>query len=437
MMCIKSLLVICFLCFTTVLSLEMNCLFRDYSFYAWKSVYSCKTQDFSVESANEAILNIIATHESVEILDSPETHDTNDTHLMHNNNNVKGLLIDDEKCNYFPANVNNFFPHLELLQVSNSKLNYIVKGNFNRLLELKFVRIINNNIFNVPENTFMGAENIKDLKIYSNHIRLIDENAFRGLVKLENLELSKNLLNVIELKTFKDLVSLKYLHLSENNIIELPSKLFDSNIKLEKLNIRSNKLTIVNVDMFIPLKLLQEANFDNNFCVDSDAPQDLSIEDLKKEIKENCTGARKKVIPLNMEENIGSNMKQLEEKVDNKLNEYKKQVQDALDDLKQQQTEIDTKLVELFKTQHKSKEGINLLHDKVSFNELLMNETLIRTKQEILKIKNKPTSNVWNFILIIIFVIFVAAFIVLLFIKMKSRIEMKNQNISMTEALID
>ena len=475
MMIIKSSLVICFLCFTTVLSIDLTCLFRDYKFYGWKSVYSCETQGLNIKSANETIQNIMSSQdsqESQEKFDFHEIHYANGTKFTYNY--VLGLLINEEKCNYFPANVKDFFPHLELLQISHSQLNFIVKGNFNGLLKLEFVRIISNNIFNIPEDTFMGAENIVDLKMYSNNIRSVDENGFRGLVNLENLEISKNLISSIELNTFKDLVSLKYLHLSENDIVELPSKLFETNLKLEKLFVRSNKLTTVNVDLFLPLQLLQQANFDGNPCIDVDAPEDMSIEYLKKTLKAECTGVQKKdIIPENLEKDKAleqlTNMKQLEEKVLVGIDEFKKQVQNVIEDVNQQSTngkqlelkghieidgfkkqvekaikdmnqqklDINKKLLEMVDTQIQNRDEINLLLNKVSLNEMLLNQTLIKNEQELLKLQNKQSTNVWNFLLVIIFVFFVIAFLVLLSIKIKSKLAMKNQNIAMTEALID
>ncbi|CAO1373388.1 unnamed protein product [Diamesa hyperborea] len=299
----------------------MNCLFRDYKFYAWKSVHTCETNGLIIESANETISNIISYQENHESDDSSENHENKDTQLTYDH--VLGLYINDQLCNYFPANVKEFFPHLELLQISHSLMNFIEKGNFNGLQELKFVRIISNKISNIPENTFMGAENIIDLKMYSNQIRTIDENAFRGLAKLENLEISKNYISSIELNTFKDLVSLKYLHLSENKIVELPSKLFETNLKLRKLFFRSNKLTTINVDLFLPLNSLHEANFDGNVCVDIDAPEDMSIDDLKSVMKEECTGVQKNIIPENIEAHKSTiNVKEideLKEEIDKKI----------------------------------------------------------------------------------------------------------------------
>ncbi|CAO1306543.1 unnamed protein product [Diamesa hyperborea] len=413
----------------------MNCLFRDYKFYAWKSVHSCETHGLIIESANETISNIISYQESHESNDGSENHENNDTQLIHDH--VLGLYIHEQLCNYFPANVKDFFPHLELLQISHSLMNFIEKGNFNGLQELKFVRIISNNISNIPENTFMGAENMIDLKMYSNQIRTIDENAFRELTKLENLEISKNHISSIELNTFKDLVSLKYLHLSENDIVELPSKLFETNLKLEKLFFRSNKLTTINVDLFRPLNSLQVANFDDNVCVDIDAPEDMSIDDLKSVIKEECTGVQKKIIPENFEEHKPTiNVKEIDELKE----EIDKEIKNVVEYINHQFTHLDTRISEVVETHIKNRDEINLLLNKVSLNELLLNETLIKTEQELEKIKienriNK-SANVWKVISIIICVVFGIAFIVLLIIVVKPKLQIKNQNFAMKETHI-
>ncbi|CAO1326994.1 unnamed protein product [Diamesa tonsa] len=438
MMYIKSCIVIYFLCFTTVLSKDMSCLFRDYKFYVWKSVHSCETHGLIIESANETISNIISyqeSHESHESDDGSENHENKDIQLTYDH--VLGLYINEQLCNYFPANVKDFFPHLELLQISHSLMNFIEKGNFNGLQELKFVRIISNNISNIPENTFMGAENMIDLKMYSNQIRTIDENAFRGLAKLENLEILKNHISSIELNTFKDLVSLKYLHLSENDIVKLPSKLFETNLKLEKLYIRSNKLTTINVDLFLPLNSLKVANFNGNVCVDIDAPEDMSIDDLKSVIKEECTGVKKIIIPENAEA-LKPTISVKE--IDELKKEINNQIENVVEHMSHEFGELDTRISEVVETQIKNRDDINLLLKKVSLNELLLNETLIKTEQELEKIKlenrmNKST-NVWKVISIIICVVFGIAFIVLLLIVVKPKLQIKNQNFAMKETLI-
>lgn len=413
---IKSCIVICFLCFTTVLSSEISCTFEDLKFYAWKTVYSCKTKGFKFESDNKSIMNITGVHE-------------NDL----SNTNVQGLNIDHADCNYFPTNVKDFFPNLELLQISFSKLNYIVEGNFMGLSELKFVRINSNvQIFNLPENTFKGAENIQDLKMYSNYIRKVHENAFRGLKNLENLELSKNLLSVIELNTFKDLISLKTLHLSENYIVELSSELFKTNSLLQKLFIRSNKLTTLHADLFLPLIYLKEANFDGNVCIDEDSPADLSIEDLKTEINENCTGLQKiKMISQNIEQKANENHDGLKEQFQIFKNEIKvffnktfiselSKKDNITDVLIGMQDALKPVMIHINDTISKNQENVQTISDKSSEN-----WTLVRNMFLIL------------ILIIVVIVVTVVSFIAYNRIKTKKILRCRAQNFPMSEDLVD
>lgn len=359
---------------------------------------------------------------------------TGDHEINFTNSNVQGLYIDHVDCNYFPTNVKDFFPNLELLQISFSKMNFIVEGNFIGLPELKFVRINTNvQIYILPENIFKGAENIQDLKMYSNYIRKIHENAFRGLKMLENLELSKNLLSVIEPNTFKDLVSLRTLHLSENSIVELSSKLFQNNLLLEKLFIRSNKLTTINNDLFLPLILLKEANFDGNVCIDNDAPADLSIEDLKTEINENCTGLQKIPIPQN-----------IEQKVDENHEEIKEQFQILKDEFKVYFNK--TYINEMNKTDLSNITDV-LIGMQDEFKPVMkqINDTISKTQENLRLISDKSSENwtiVRNMFLILIFIIVVIVVTVVSYIaynkmKSKKKLRYRAQNFPLSEDLID
>lgn len=119
------------------------------------------------------------------------------THLDDlSNEHVKFIEILSHEVNYFPHNLESFFPDLKCILLIFSELREI------RLADLK------------------PFKSLTHLMLYGNNIEAIEKNLFRYNPDVEHIELWNNTIHEIEVGAFSKLDLLSYLDVSLNNCTE-------------------------------------------------------------------------------------------------------------------------------------------------------------------------------------------------------------------------
>ena len=108
------------------------------------------------------------------------------------NLDVNMLQIDDQKLNFFPSNIENFLPNLEVLKIVSSGLKILSQGNFETFADLKLVDLSDNEIESLDEDLFTFNPALKHILLDSNKIKNIAANIFEPLHGLESVSLKNN-----------------------------------------------------------------------------------------------------------------------------------------------------------------------------------------------------------------------------------------------------
>lgn len=101
-------------------------------------------------------------------------------------------------------------------------------------------------------------------------------------------------LAVIRKNDLKPFPKLQWLFLSRNQLKTLNSGLFRHNPKLNLLGLEGNQLNSIAADIFDPIEDLQQADFRDNVCIDSQATNREKVKEVEQDIVRNCQNFLKK-----------------------------------------------------------------------------------------------------------------------------------------------
>jgi hypothetical protein len=221
----------------------------------------------------------------------PGTHFTSRT-----NDDVRKVTTSGPASEQMLKRVFNFFTHLRTIEFAPGIVQKIDQSIFYNCTELTSLTIGKNDVVTIQENSFGNCFNLKSITLYNNNIAIVDRYAFMGLAELELLDLSENQIRSLSAETFSMLPKLNFLILAKNFITQLPDNIFDSQTKLETLNLEGNRIeslqkslfekttSLRSLDMggnkinstergiFDNLKVLTDANFLRNVCIDKYYP---------------------------------------------------------------------------------------------------------------------------------------------------------------------
>merc|ERR1712012_355467 len=182
----------------------------------------------------------------------------------------------------------NFYPELELVDLSSNQLVSIPDRSFSSQRRLKELRMQLNKISELTEKTWSGLsrlevlglghnlidklsskvfkplKHLKELRMQLNRISEIDSEAFAGLSELIVLDLSDNSLEIVPTQALDNLVNLAELNLGQNNIKIVPDSSFSPLIKLSSLQLSGNKIERVHEKAFSGLQDLTSLNIRDN-----------------------------------------------------------------------------------------------------------------------------------------------------------------------------
>lgn len=104
-----------------------------------------------------------------------------------------------------------------------------------------------------------------------------------------HLDVKNSSLLAVDQSTMKMFMKLKIIYLRGNLIEEIPPNLFTFNRYLEFINFDDNKIKKINGNAFNNLPNLVSISLERNVCIDSFSMDELSRNNLSKEIELNCS----------------------------------------------------------------------------------------------------------------------------------------------------
>lgn len=103
-----------------------------------------------------------------------------------------------------------------------------------------------------------------------------------------HLDVKNSSLLAVDQSTMKMFTKLKIIYLRGNLIEEIPPNLFTFNRLLEFINFDDNKIKKINMNAFNNLPNLVSISLERNICIDNFAMDEMSRNNLSKEIELNC-----------------------------------------------------------------------------------------------------------------------------------------------------
>lgn len=136
---------------------NLECEFKEISDVT-NELYTCKTSDLATTEFDNYVTEISGSHADGK---------TND--------DVKQLIILDQKVEFFPGGLRKFFPALEAIKVDNSSLRYIFKADLAGLSNLKYFTIKHNEIETLGSKLFEGNPKLIEIHLEKNKLSSISE----------------------------------------------------------------------------------------------------------------------------------------------------------------------------------------------------------------------------------------------------------------------
>lgn len=212
---------------------------------AWETVVSCNAVNFECLEENQKVLAV-----------------KNKDQTTVDKTKINELVVLNQHALFLPAEIDQVFPNLIRLTVTNSHLTRLNSDSLNLV-------------------------NLKTLAVAANKISDIFNSDLEKLEKLENLDLSGNQIKQLRNGVFNNLVELKVLALDGNEIKEIDSELFSTNLKLQSIFLQGNQLKFIDSDILKPLNFLKIIDFSDNLCVNG-VYTDVSIVKLDNIFADKC-----------------------------------------------------------------------------------------------------------------------------------------------------
>lgn len=121
-----------------------------------------------------------------------------------------------------------------------------VDASFNFYPELELVDLSSNSLVSIPDKSFSSQRRLRELRIEANKVSSLTPRTFSGLGRLEVLSLGHNLLDKLEARVFRPLRRLRELSLAQNRISEIEAEAFTGlEADLRLLDLSDNLLEAV------------------------------------------------------------------------------------------------------------------------------------------------------------------------------------------------
>lgn len=140
-----------------------------------KEIYACES------------INFTNRYQSV-----PINYVTNLHELGQRDRDVKVFIIKHQSCQFLPMKIENYFPHLEEIEVDSSGLRQLHRENFAQLSKLKMAIFPGNEIEYLPGDLFINNLRLTHIDFSDNRIKTVGRNLFDNLYNLRYLMFDDN-----------------------------------------------------------------------------------------------------------------------------------------------------------------------------------------------------------------------------------------------------
>lgn len=144
-----------------------------------------------VDTSNE-----IYTCESINFTNTlqkmPINYVTNMHEMGRRDRDVKVFIIKRQICTFLPTKIENFFPHLEEIEVDSSGLKMVQRENFASLPLLKMAIFPGNDIEHLPDDLFANNHRLTHVDFSRNKIKSVGQTFFENLFLLKYLAFDDN-----------------------------------------------------------------------------------------------------------------------------------------------------------------------------------------------------------------------------------------------------
>jgi Leucine-rich repeat (LRR) protein len=159
---------------------------------------------------------------------------------------ISEIIFQSSSIYYIPASIFEYFPELEVLNMSHSNVQEIRRNTFQMASNLQTLYLDHNKISALGPSTLTEAKWLKSVDLSSNQISFIHVNAFGWLEFLNHVDLSHNLLVTLDPSTFHGYRWLDEIYLNDNRINSLNRQMFRGQ-SWTVLDLRNNEC--VNADL--------------------------------------------------------------------------------------------------------------------------------------------------------------------------------------------
>lgn len=107
-------------------------------------------------------------------------------------NDIKLLFVEDRTVNYFPLGLENFFPNLEGIQISDANLTSVSQVDLKPFPKLRRFFVNFNNIETLDDGLFDFNPELEDINFDNNKLKKISGNILASLTKLKSAQFTDN-----------------------------------------------------------------------------------------------------------------------------------------------------------------------------------------------------------------------------------------------------
>lgn len=123
----------------------------------------------------------------------PINYVTNLHEIGRRDRDVKVFIVKQQVCHYLPTKIENFFPHLQEIEVDTSGLKKLFRENFASLAKLTMAIFPGNEIESLPGDLFIYNPRLTHIDFSQNQIKSVGSNFFNSLHRLSYLMFDGNI----------------------------------------------------------------------------------------------------------------------------------------------------------------------------------------------------------------------------------------------------
>ncbi|XP_037036041.1 leucine-rich repeat neuronal protein 1-like [Bradysia coprophila] len=166
--------------FIAVLTFAINCkiinaIALHCRFETVQDIYICSATTLIETQTNQDVTGVFGAHQSGK-----------------GNADVHALTVFSQNLQFFPTNIEGFFPNLEFINFYNNSIPSVSNRNLTPFPNLWYLGLTKNRISALDRNLFSGLNTLREVFLNDNDIISIDSNLLAGLNAATLIDLSNN-----------------------------------------------------------------------------------------------------------------------------------------------------------------------------------------------------------------------------------------------------